>query len=328
MRAGLPWFRLYAELIDDPKCQRLSPALFKTWINLLCLACQAGGRLPSIDDMAFRLRLSVHDAESQLSDLILAGLIDIDSTGARCPHNWPKRQFVSDTSTDRVRKHRRRKELWKRDRNANETLHETAPESDTESETDSDSNSKPSAPAPTTRKTRAAALGGGGVGDVDGLIAQLRQEPRRITPVDMVLAPLLRFLRFDAPSPGYALGELADWLAKRDLDEASACRVVRAILDVRRVSFGHADVMDAVRSLEAVPNASQPALAAGVLVSRKSTPDAHAAWIARLDRATDREGRALLRLLNTGAAIMPSLLPPSEQDACRIATAPAGRVTA
>lgn len=307
MRAGLPWFRLYAELIDDPKCQRLSPALFKTWINLLCLACQAGGRLPSIDDMAFRLRLSVHDAESQLSDLIMAGLIDIDSTGARFPHNWPNRQFVSDNSTLRVRAHRKRKELWKRDRNNDETLHETAPDSDS----DPDSDSKSTAPPPTTsRRPRAVARGGEGAGnDVEGMIERLRREPRRIEPVELVLAPLLRLLRFDAPSPEYALGELADWLAKRSLDEASACRIVRAVLDVRRVSFGHADIMDAVRSLEASPKAS-PSAPAGVLVSRKSTPEAHSAWIARLDRAPDHESRVLLRLLNGGAAMMPSLLPP------------------
>lgn len=102
------WFRFYNEALDDPKVQRLPSHLFRTWVNLLCLASQSNGNLPSIDDIAFRLRLSVQDAESHMSDLILAGLIDITESG-RIPHNWSKRQFASDTSAERTRKYRDRK---------------------------------------------------------------------------------------------------------------------------------------------------------------------------------------------------------------------------
>jgi hypothetical protein len=132
----LAWFRFYTEALDDPKVQRLAPHLFKAWVNLLCLAGQNSGQLPSIDDIAFRLRLSAQDAEQQISDLILAGLIDITSTG-RAPHNWAKRQFVSDHSTERVRKHREiRHETTC---NVSETADETPPEqiqsrTDTEAE--------------------------------------------------------------------------------------------------------------------------------------------------------------------------------------------------
>ncbi|MCB1140574.1 MAG: hypothetical protein KDK23_17580, partial [Leptospiraceae bacterium] len=52
--------------------------------------------------------MSSQDIEQHLSDLILAGLIDITPDG-RVPHNWNRRQFVSDRSTERVRKHRKRK---------------------------------------------------------------------------------------------------------------------------------------------------------------------------------------------------------------------------
>ena len=124
-RKALPWFRFYAEAIDDPKVQRLAPNLFKTWVNLLCIASQSGGILPSIDDIAFRLRMSVHDAEQQISDLILAGLIDITDAG-RSPHNWSGRQFQSDCSTERVRKHRRNK--VETQCNVSETPDEAPPE--------------------------------------------------------------------------------------------------------------------------------------------------------------------------------------------------------
>jgi len=124
-RKPLQWFRFYAEAVDDPKVQRLPPHLFKTWINLLCIASQSGGTLPSLDDLAFRLRMSSHDAEQQISDLILAGLIDITEAG-RSPHNWSGRQFQSDCSTERVKKHRRNKAATLC--NVSETASETPPE--------------------------------------------------------------------------------------------------------------------------------------------------------------------------------------------------------
>jgi len=120
------WFRAYSEALDDPKVQRLHPTLFKAWFNLLCLASQHDGKLPSNDDIAFRLRISAQDAAQYVDELILAGLVDIDRNGARTPHNWETRQFVSDTSTERVRKHRKHKK--KIEGNVSEALPETPPE--------------------------------------------------------------------------------------------------------------------------------------------------------------------------------------------------------
>lgn len=120
------WFRAYSEALDDPKVQRLHPNLFKAWFNLLCLACEGNGHLPSDDDIAFRLRISVQDAKQHVDELILAGLIDLETSGARKPHNWETRQFVSDTSTERVRKHRETKK--KKACNVSETPEATPPE--------------------------------------------------------------------------------------------------------------------------------------------------------------------------------------------------------
>jgi hypothetical protein len=134
----MTWFRFYSEALDDPKVQRLAPHLFKAWVNLLCLANMGDGKLPSIDDIAFRLRLSVQDAGQQVADLILAGLLDITNLGTE-PHNWSKRQFVSDCSTERVRKHR--KNNTETECNVSETATETAPDTETEqiqNRTDSD----------------------------------------------------------------------------------------------------------------------------------------------------------------------------------------------
>lgn len=136
MKKPMPWFRFYTEVLDDPKVQRLPPHLFKTWVNLLCLAGATDGVFPTIDDISFRLRMSTHDVEQQLDELILAGLIDIKPDGKLTPHNWSSRQFVSDNSTERVRKHRKQKA--ETSRNEDETLHETPPEPEPNPETESE----------------------------------------------------------------------------------------------------------------------------------------------------------------------------------------------
>jgi hypothetical protein len=106
------WFRMYHELLDDPKAQRLSGELFKFWINTLCLACRNRGTIPSADDVAFALRMSVHDAQGHISTLIDTGLVDIMPDRRLRPHNWDLRQFVSDTKdptvADRMRRFRKR----------------------------------------------------------------------------------------------------------------------------------------------------------------------------------------------------------------------------
>lgn len=103
-----PWLRLYAAELDDPRVQRLSPHLFRAWINLLCLAAETDGTLPSLPDTAFRLRMSEHDAGQTIDELVLLGLLVIAPDGTLAPHDWPDRQFVAQTSTERVRRWRAR----------------------------------------------------------------------------------------------------------------------------------------------------------------------------------------------------------------------------
>jgi DNA-binding transcriptional MocR family regulator len=121
------WFRVYVDLVDDPKVQRLDAALFKALINLWCLASANDGALPPIDEIAFKLRMKREKAQRVLTELRAAGLIDDDQRGAR-PHNWDKRQFTSDGSTPRVKRFRERR------RNVSAAVSETGPESETEAE--------------------------------------------------------------------------------------------------------------------------------------------------------------------------------------------------
>lgn len=119
------WFRLYDEILDDPKVQKMDPRIFKAWINILCLASRNDGKLPSLEDIAWTLRLSDNDVVTLLERLLNAGLIDKLNGGVNgyhyAPHGWEKRQYKSDSSSERVKRFRQRKK-------------ETAPETETETD--------------------------------------------------------------------------------------------------------------------------------------------------------------------------------------------------
>lgn len=103
------WFRMYTDVLDDPKVQKLPPPLFKTWVNLLCLAGRNDGVLPSIEDIAFALRMDEATCTQQMDELVSRTLLDAGDN--LTPHNWAERQFKSDTAenaAERKRKQRAR----------------------------------------------------------------------------------------------------------------------------------------------------------------------------------------------------------------------------
>lgn len=122
------WFRFHTEALDDPKVQRLDGDTFKAWVNLLCIAAKNEGRLPPLEEVAFALRMDENGARTVLERLRNAGLIDLRNGGANgshyAPHGWGKRQYKSDTSTDRVKRFRKR----------SKAVTETPPDTDTETE--------------------------------------------------------------------------------------------------------------------------------------------------------------------------------------------------
>lgn len=140
------WWRAYDEAVDDPKVQRLSGDLFKTWFNLCCLTSQNDGALPAIEDVAFKLRLKSEKLNDRIRSLTQAGLIDVDADGVTLrPHNWSGRQYKSDVSTERVQRFR------KQQRNVSTTVSETPPETDTEAKTDTEKIPEATASAPDVR---------------------------------------------------------------------------------------------------------------------------------------------------------------------------------
>jgi hypothetical protein len=140
------WFRLYDDLVDDPKIQRLPGETVKALLNLWCLASQNDGLLPAADDIAFKLRMKSAKVDHLLSVLGECGLIDSDETGLR-PHNWNARQFKSDVSNERVKQHRQRK------RNVTPTVTVTPPETEQKQIQNSDADAS-AADAPIDHRKR------------------------------------------------------------------------------------------------------------------------------------------------------------------------------
>lgn len=99
------WFRFYDDVVNDPKVQSLPADLFKSWINILCVASKNGGVLPELSHLAFALRCDL-DAVTEMSQALQqVGLLD--KKGSKLiPHNWNKRQFKSDTSAERTKRYR------------------------------------------------------------------------------------------------------------------------------------------------------------------------------------------------------------------------------
>ena len=126
-----PWFRLYTETVDDEKLRLL--AFEDRWHFVALLCCKGSGLLDSGDDdsllrrkLAVKLGLSVREFEEVSRRLSEVGLIDFDTFQ---PLAWDDRQFRSDSSTDRVRKHRDR---VKQSRNVSVTAQETDTDTETE----------------------------------------------------------------------------------------------------------------------------------------------------------------------------------------------------
>lgn len=101
------WFRFYDDVINDPKVQNLSGDLFKLWVNFLCLASKNNGSIPPLNEVAFALRCDEASVTLASQDFLKRGLLD-QKFGKLYPHNWNKRQFKSDTSTDRTKRYRDR----------------------------------------------------------------------------------------------------------------------------------------------------------------------------------------------------------------------------
>ena len=101
-----PWFRLYSEFADDPKVQMLPEAMQRRLVMLFCARCKCDGPVTFREtELAFQWRVTMDELSETRTLFIEQGFIDEQWNLL----NWNKRQFLSDSSTDRTRQYRERK---------------------------------------------------------------------------------------------------------------------------------------------------------------------------------------------------------------------------
>jgi hypothetical protein len=141
------WFRFYEGVPHDPKILRLTDKQYRLWTYLLCFASAGKGILPPIADLETIMRLPRGKLRKTLEELQAAGLIDETADGLT-PHNWHRRQFKSDVSTERVNKWRERHRNVSSNvarnvsGNGSGNVAETPPDTDTDTETDTETDDR------------------------------------------------------------------------------------------------------------------------------------------------------------------------------------------
>jgi len=126
---GNPWFRLYHEFATDPKVQMLSEINQRRFVMVLCLRCSHDDETLHDETIAFQLRINLREWQKSKAVMIESGLINEKNR----PTGWDKRQFLSDTSTKRVAKYRKKKK-----QQCNVSV--TPPDTDTDTDTDTEMN--------------------------------------------------------------------------------------------------------------------------------------------------------------------------------------------
>ena len=130
---ALQWFRLYGRTIDDPKLKLLAFEDRWHFIALLCLKSQGvidNEKLMLEGLIAVQLGLSTAELDLVKKRLMKVKLIDACFN----PTSWNDLQFISDSSTGRVKKYRDKQRVSdaKQPCNVSVTVQETETETETE----------------------------------------------------------------------------------------------------------------------------------------------------------------------------------------------------
>lgn len=122
-----PWFRMYAEAVDDDKLRLLAFEDRWHYVAILCLKTQ--GTLDKQEHLdrrvAVKLGLGLREADEVRRRLMEVGLIDENWQ----PIKWDERQYRSDTSRERTKAYRER---MKRHCDVTVTAQDTDTDTDTE----------------------------------------------------------------------------------------------------------------------------------------------------------------------------------------------------
>lgn len=120
---------MYSEFMHDPKVQMMTEAMQRRLVMLFCFRSSNGNETLHETEIAFLMRVSSSELAETKQLFIAKGFINSEWDVL----NWNKRQYVSDSSSARVSKHR---DKVKRMCNVSVTPPDTDTDTDTEKDKD------------------------------------------------------------------------------------------------------------------------------------------------------------------------------------------------
>lgn len=128
----MPWFRFYDEMLDDLKVINMTDSCVRVFVSLLCIGNRGKtrGKIPSdVSALSRLIRMHPNKLRAALKYLEINKIIHSDGSDIVFT-NWCKRQFESDSSTERTR-------VWReRHKNVTVTNPVTPPDTDTDTDTE------------------------------------------------------------------------------------------------------------------------------------------------------------------------------------------------
>ena len=133
------WMKLWIEVIDDPKMGRLSDNLWRRFFECCLIAKELnqGGRLPTVPDVAWRLRVDQETLELEFDQMARVGLIEYIADQVLDGH-WLITNFVRRQSKMNPSERMRRKREQDRKRDGYGTCYEPVTVRNTETETETE----------------------------------------------------------------------------------------------------------------------------------------------------------------------------------------------
>ena len=108
------WFKLYHEILDDPKMGQLSDRLYRRCIELFALAgdYDHDGLLPALEDIAWRLRLPADELQKDITDLQALKIITSNEDGLVVTNFSKRQEPISGAERVASFRERKRKEQY------------------------------------------------------------------------------------------------------------------------------------------------------------------------------------------------------------------------
>lgn len=263
-----PWFRLYAEFAHDPKVQMMSEVMQRRYVMIMCMRCSNDLVTLHETEIAFHLRVTETELAETKALFVSKGFIDDEWNLL----NWEKRQFKSDSSAERVARHRAKK---KTPSNGDVTLQKRRSNAlDTDTDTDTDTDNKK-----THKKENALAADPANTDRVCPLPVSDHQEPT---------APpgRPRDLPTDEPPPVSPRGAIAAYVRSQGMLASPADQEFRDLIAQGATMEHFVDAVPMARErgkswkymLGIVKNMMQEAQAPPRANQRKQTSSTHDSW--------------------------------------------------